>query len=206
VELLLIRHGLPVRRELQEGIADPELAPVGQQQADHLAEYLRNETIHALYSSPQQRALQTAEPISAALGLTINVIDDVAEWDRHASFYIPVEELKATNDPRWHAMVSGEGTVADDELEGFRTRVVSAIEALVAVHQGERIVVSCHGGVINAYLAHVLGLPINRGFFYPTYTSIHRVMASAAGLRSVLTVNETAHLRGTGLAIGLTQS
>ncbi len=206
MELLLIRHGLPVRRELREGIADPELSPAGHQQAKCLAEYLASETIDALYSSPQQRAVQTAEPIAAAKGLRINIVDDVAEWDRNASAYVPTEELKATNDPRWQAMVRGEWTVDDDTLEGFSSRVVLAIEALINAHKGRRIVVSCHGGVINAYLAHVIGLPVSKGFFYPNYTSIHRVMASQGGHRSVMTVNETAHLRGTGLPIGLLQS
>ena len=206
MELLLIRHGLPLRRELPEGIADPALAPAGHEQAKCLAEYLASETIDALYSSPQQRAVQTVEPIAAARALRINIVDDVAEWDRNASFYIPTEELKAENDPRWQAMVRGEWTIDDDTMEEFRSRVVNAIEALIDAHQGERILVSCHGGVINAYLSYVLGLPVGRGFFYPNYTSIHRVMASRGGLRSLLTLNETSHLRGTGLPIGLLQS
>lgn len=206
MELLLIRHGLPVRRELPEGIADPELSTAGHQQAKHLAEYLDSEEINALYSSPQRRAVQTAEPIAASQGLTINIVDDVAEWDRNASFYIPTEELKATNDPRWQAMVRGEWTADDDTAEGFRARVVTAAEALIAAHPGERIAVCCHGGVINAYVSHVLGLPFSKGFFYPNYTSIHRVMASQRGHRALMTLNETAHLRGTGLPIGLLQS
>lgn len=206
MELLLIRHGLPVRRELSEGIADPELSTAGHQQAKHLAEYLSSERIDALYSSPQRRALQTAEPIAADKNLSINVVDDVAEWDRNASFYIPTEELKATNDPRWQAMVRGEWTAESDTMEGFRERVVQAVEGLIAAHNGHRIAVSCHGGVINAYLSHVLGLPVSKGFFYPNYTSINRVMASQSGHRSVMTINETSHLRGTGLPIGLLYS
>lgn len=206
MELLLIRHGLPVRRELSEGIADPELSVAGHQQAKFLAEYLSTEAINALYSSPQQRALQTAEPIASSHGLPITVVNDVAEWDRNANFYIPVEELKATNDPRWQAMVRGEWTVADDTMEGFRERVVQAVEGLIASHQGDRIAVTCHGGVINAYLSHVLGLPVGKGFFYPNYTSINRVMASTGGHRSVMTLNETTHLRGSGLPIGLLYS
>jgi probable phosphoglycerate mutase len=47
---------------------------------------------------------------------------------------------------------------------------------------------------------------VGPGFFYPNYTSIHRVAASRSGVRSIVTVNETAHLRGTGLPIGLVQS
>ena len=63
----------------------------------------------------------------------------------------------------------------------------------------------CHGGVINGYLSHILGLAPSNGFFYPNYTSIHRVAAARSGERSVVTVNETSHLRGTGLPMGLFQ-
>lgn len=204
MELLLIRHGLPVRSEVSDGIADPELAEAGHTQARHLAEYLASEQIDALYSSPQRRALQTAEPISTNKRLPISVVDDVAEWDRMSSSYIPVEELRASNDPRWQAMKRGDWIADGSPLE-FRQRVVNAIEHLIGEHHGERIVVSCHGGVINAFLSHVLGLPVGHGFFYPNYTSINRVMASPTGHRSVVTINETAHLRGTGLPIGLYQ-
>jgi len=53
----------------------------------------------------------------------------------------------------------------------------------------------CHGGVINVYLAHVLKSP-DLMFFEPRYTSIHRVRASTSGTRTLVSVNETAHLRG----------
>ena len=77
----------------------------------------------------------------------------------------------------------------------------------VADHAGDTIVVVCHGGVINLYLAIVVGLTGDdrTGFFYPNYTSIHRVAASSNGDRSVITINETSHLRNTGLPMGLFQ-
>lgn len=205
MELLLIRHGLPVRRELDEGIADPELSTAGLAQAEHLADYLASEPLDAVYASPLRRALQTAEPLANSRGLPLGVIDGVAEWDRNSSEYIPIEELKATNDPRYHAMMRGDWTAQEETPEEFSARVVSAIDALVDAHAGQRIAVSCHGGVINAYLLHVLELPVGPGFFYPNYTSIHRIAASRSGHRSIVTVNETAHLRGTGLPMGLMQ-
>jgi 2,3-bisphosphoglycerate-dependent phosphoglycerate mutase len=76
---------------------------------------------------------------------------------------------------------------------------------LIAAHSGDRIAIVCHGGVINGYLAHILDLPNPQGFFYPNYTSIHRVAAARSGERSIVTVNETSHLRLTGLPIGLFQ-
>jgi 2,3-bisphosphoglycerate-dependent phosphoglycerate mutase len=206
VELLLIRHALPVRRELVVGTADPELSESGHAQAGHLAEYLAAEApLDALYASPLNRARQTAAPLAERFGLDVVVDDGVAEWDRHSNEYVPIEELKAADDPRWQALLRGEWTSHDESPEQFAARVVDAIEAIVARHRSERAAVVCHGGVINTFLAHVLGLGAQHSFFYPNYTSIHRVAAATSGERSIVTINETAHLRGTGLPIGLFQ-
>ncbi len=205
MELLIIRHALPVRRELTTGAADPELSEAGLAQAAHLAEYLASERIDAVYASPLARAQQTALPLLEHRDLEIVTSDGIAEWDQHSSEYVPVEELKAADDPRWHAMLAGEWS-ADESEEDFRYRVVSSIEKIIADHGGHRVAVVCHGGVINGYLSHVLGLDtFARGFFYPNYTSINRVAAASSGERSVVTVNETSHLRGTGLPMGLFQ-
>jgi probable phosphoglycerate mutase len=203
MELLLIRHGLPVRRELEEGIADPELSTAGLAQAEHLADYLASEPLDAVYASPLRRAFQTAEPLAQRRGLAVTVVDGVAEWDRNSKEYIPIEELKAAGDPRYLELMNGEWTSTEETAEEFSRRVVEALDSLIDAHAGQRIAVSCHGGTINAYLSHILGLPVGPGFFYPNYTSIHRVAASRSGVKSVLTMNETAHLRGTGLTMGL---
>lgn len=205
MELLLIRHALPVRRELDEGVADPELSEAGHAQARHLAEYLAPERLDAVYASPLRRAQQTAAPLATALGLPVGIVDEVAEWDRNSNEYVPVEELKAANDPRWQAMLRGEWTVHDETPEEFHQRVLTGVERLVEAHGGQRIAVVCHGGVINAYLSEILGLGPIRGFFYPNYTSIHRVAAARSGERSIVTLNETSHLRFTGLPIGMFQ-
>jgi probable phosphoglycerate mutase len=205
MELLLIRHGLPVRRELASGAADPELSPAGRLQAQHLADYLSSEQLHALYSSPMRRARQTAEPLAAAQGLPVVIVDEVAEWDRHSSEYVPLEELKADRDPRWQQLLRGEWPPRQLSPDEFRTQVVTKLEELVAAHGGERVAVVCHGGVIAGYVTHVLGLASPHNFFYPNYTSIHRVAAARTGERSIVTLNETSHLRGTGLPMGLFQ-
>jgi probable phosphoglycerate mutase len=205
VELLLIRHALPVRVELEAGAADPELSADGRRQAEHLAGYLTAEHLDAVYASPQRRARQTAEPIVEARGLTIVTRAGVAEWDQNSPEYVPVEELQAANDPRWQAMLDGEWG-SDEPAEEFRARAIGTVEEIIGDHPGQRVAVVCHGGVINAYLAHVLGIErAAGGFFYPNYTSIHRVAAASSGERSVVTINETSHLRGTGLPVGLFQ-
>lgn len=205
MELLIIRHALPIRRELTEGAADPELAAEGRVQAEHLAQYLATEQIDAIYASPMTRARETAAPLAQALGLDVAIAPGVAEWDQNSPEYVPVEELKAANDPRWQAMLRGEWSSDESEAD-FRARVLSAIEEIIDGHRGQRVAVVCHGGIINGYLSHILGLgEFARGFFYPNYTSINRVAAASSGERSIVTVNETSHLRGTGLPMGLFQ-
>ena len=205
MELLLIRHALPIRREVTEGAADPPLSDDGLRQAELLAEYLASEKIDAIYASPLLRAQQTAQPLSIRIGLEI--IDDpgIAEFDQHSSEYIPVEELKASGDPRLTEFLLGEGDEFDDRDE-FRDRVMNSIERIISDHGGDRVAVVCHGGVINLYAGDVLGLNVEGpGFFYPNYTSITRIAASRSGVRSIVTLNETSHLRNTGLPMGLFQ-
>lgn len=198
MELLLIRHALPLRVENADTAADPALDPKGVLQAERLAEYLREEQIDAVWSSPMTRARQTASPLSTAFGQEIKIEDGIAEWDRNSTSYIPIEELKRDFPEEWKAMALGQWD-SDIPMDEFHDTVFSSIERLIAEHPGQRIAVVCHGGVINAYIARILGLANSGGFFMPDYTSVHRVMAAQNGVRSLRSLNETHHLRGTGL-------
>jgi 2,3-bisphosphoglycerate-dependent phosphoglycerate mutase len=195
MELLLIRHALPMRVELIEGPADPELAPEGWTQARRLAAWLASENLDAVYSSPLRRAVQTAEPLAEVTGLHLHIGEGLAEWDRQASSYIPIEELRAVDDPVWKSLAAGALHELGVDGPSFQGRVVTAIAGIVAAHPGQTVAVVCHGGVLNAYLANVLGLD-RVLFFQPDYTCINRVRASSTGVRSLRTLNETAHLRG----------
>jgi probable phosphoglycerate mutase len=192
VDLLLIRHALPVRIDEGDGPADPGLSEHGHRQSTALAEWLDLEPVDAVVTSPMVRAVQTAAPLARARGLDAAVVAGIAEFDRDALDYVPVEDLKAEGDPRWLALLAGEVP------EGFPETVVAAVEEVIARHRSRTVVAVCHGGVINAYLAHLLGLdrPL---FFEPAYTGISRVRAARDGTRSLISVNETAHLRGVGL-------
>lgn len=193
MELLIVRHGLPVRIDEAEGPADPELSEAGHAQARRLADWLAHEPIHALYVSPMRRAMETAEPLAEALGVEAVVDEELAEFDRDAHFYIPLEELKAANDERYQKMVQGDFS---DEVDPFTFREVVkvAVERTIEANPGRTVAIVCHGGVINAYASSVLGLDFPL-FFEPYYTSVNRFLASSRGHRSVVSLNETGHLR-----------
>lgn len=187
MDLVLVRHGLPVR---DETTSDPPLSDLGHRQAALVAEWLAKERFDALYASTMQRAVQTAEPLAAQLGCGFGRDERICEFDRGAGRYIPMEELKRTDYPAWKAFVDGQHAV---DIVSFQATVVKALEELIARHAGERIAVFCHGGVINVWTAHVLGMPA-RLFFEPDYTSIHRYLCARSGQRNLQALNERAHL------------
>ena len=193
MELLLIRHALPVRVEKRDGTpADPPLSQEGVRQAERLARWLGAERIDALYASPLRRARETAGALAAALGLAPRIEPGVAEFDPLAASYVPLEELKAESRELWLELVRG-GLTAGIDVGLFRRTVVAALERIVAAHPRERVAVVCHGGVVNAFAAEILGLESTL-FFQPAYTSVSRFLAAASGERSLLSLNETAHL------------
>tara|TARA_B110000438_G_scaffold183611_1_gene175421 strand:- start:236 stop:856 length:621 start_codon:yes stop_codon:yes gene_type:complete len=203
MELLLIRHGLPVAVDNRDtGIeANPVLSELGCRQAEALADWFVNpptaQRIDAVYASPKARAQQTVAPLAARLGLELVIEPMVNEYDQGEPEYVPVEQLKASGDPRWEAMMTGDDL---PDPEAFQTQVVEGMDRIIAANPGRTVAVGCHGGVVSAYLSHLLG--IGRVMFYEAhYTSVARVAASSAGHRSVLSMNELGHLQVAGVSL-----
>jgi probable phosphoglycerate mutase len=195
MELILIRHALPLRVEKKDGSpADPGLSEKGIDQARKLARWMESEKLGAIYSSPMNRARMTAQFLAEAKGIEIRIEPGVAEFDRHSSVYIPMEELRANDYESWRKLVDG-GFGALYDLKKFQKKVVTSLEKIISQNSGNRVAVFCHGGVINLWAAHVLSLGRPNLFFAPEYTSLNRFLASGEGLRSVASLNETAHLR-----------
>jgi len=195
MDLLLIRHGLPERIEGADGPADPALTEEGRRQAALLATWLAHEPVDHVLSSTLRRARETADPVAVGLGLEVEVVEGLSEFDADADSYIPIEELRQNRDPRFFALVDGRwdelGSTVD--ATAFADLVFETIEAIIDRFPSKQVAVVCHGGVINLYLGRVLG--IERAlWFEPSYTSISRVRAARNGPRSVVSVNETAHL------------
>ena len=205
-ELLLIRHGrsadvVPGSEEA----ADPGLHLDGEAQAAALAERLRTKRIDAIYASHLRRAVDTAAALASPRGLAVEQDPDLqevllGEWGqgefrRRAAVRDP-EWLQWSRTRRWDGIPGGEG---DDAL---RRRVVAAIERLTDRHRGETIAVVAHGGVINAYLADVLGLPVSLWLMVEN-TSITVVRVDDVG-HHVVVANDCHHLYDPVLGIPTT--
>lgn len=83
--LYFVRHGMredvenPAWREAAENPCDPPLSPTGLRQAHDFAETLRGAGIRHVFSSPFLRALHTAHPLAAGLGLPLRVEPGLSE-------------------------------------------------------------------------------------------------------------------------------
>ena len=192
MQLLLVRHALPLRSEHGHG-ADPALSGAGLQQADRLPAALARFPIARLVSSPQRRAVQTAEPVARARKLGVEIDERFAEYDREMPGYVPVEQLRGERPTDWARMVQGHlpGTV--DEA-GFRRRVCAAVAEMVSKSAHEdTVAVFSHGGVINVVLHEILGT--RRLLSFPIdYASVTRLLFSRSGQASVAGVNATEHV------------
>lgn len=189
MQLLLIRHGLPERSHETD---DPPLAPVGLDQARRVAERLADEPVAAVFASTMRRAIQTAEPFATRGGHEIRLDPGIVEFDRGTGAYIPMEELKRENYEAWKALAEGRHQV---DIVAFQKAVVESLEGVIAAHPGGTVAVFCHGGVINVWTAHVLGMA-PRLFFEPAYASLHRYLCARSGQRNIVCLNDVGHLRG----------
>ena len=106
MQVLLVRHALPLRSEHGEG-SDPDLSEDGLAQIERLPEALARFPISRVVSSPQRRAIQTAEPVAAARELPVEIDDRFAEYDRDLPHYIPVEQIRTENPQEWERMAEG---------------------------------------------------------------------------------------------------
>ncbi|WP_395309509.1 histidine phosphatase family protein [Mycobacterium sp. AMU20-3851] len=192
MQLLFVRHALPLRSEPGEG-SDPQLSEQGVEQSRRLPDALARFSVNRLVSSPQRRAIQTAGPLSEKLGLSVQVDPRLAEYDRDLGHYVPIEQIAKENPEEMARLAAGKLPSTVDEAE-FKGRVIAAIEDLVAAGDHEdTVAVFSHGGVINVALHHILGTERLLSF-HVDYVSVTRVLSSRSGRLMVGSVNETEHV------------
>jgi probable phosphoglycerate mutase len=165
-DLLLVRHGesAPASEArpavLLNGHADPPLDPVGQEQAQRLADRVALEPLDAIYVTSLRRTAETAAPLAERLGITPVVEPDLrevylGEWEgaafrRHTSEGHPIAK-QMIEQQRWDVIPGAE------PIEQFRTRVERGISRIAVAHPNQRVMAVVHGGVIGMILAIASG-------------------------------------------------
>ena len=163
--LLLIRHAS------NEYLKDGRLAgwtpgihlnAQGQREADAVARRLNHIPIAAIYSSPLERAVDTAKAVAGCQRLDVHIREElgevrVGEWTGKT-----VKELAETAE--WKQMLAhpvGFHPPGGESIDEVQTRMVTAIDAIVAAHPKDIVAVFSHADPLKAAIAHYLGMDLN---------------------------------------------
>lgn len=163
--LLLIRHGenSMVGKRLAGRLPAVHLNDKGKQQADALAQALKSAPIKAIYSSPLERAVETAQPLANELQLAVQIAPGLIElaygdWQGKTLKQLARYKLwkVVQEQPEQMRFPNGESFVE------VQQRAVAEVERIVAQHE-EHDLVACfsHGDIIRLLAAHFLGVPLN---------------------------------------------
>ena len=162
--VLLIRHGLcdPVGRSIAGRSPGVHLNPTGRRQARALARALQGLPIAAIYSSPQDRARETAAALAERIGIAARAAAGLAELDYGAWTGRSLDSL--AGDPVWQRFNNQRGSTRIPEgetMEEVVSRARAAVEAMVAEHPVALVAAVTHGDVIRALLASWAGMPLD---------------------------------------------
>ncbi|MGA2803757.1 MAG: histidine phosphatase family protein [Acidimicrobiales bacterium] len=165
-ELLLVRHGESEAADpdrpfpLVDGRGDPELSPLGREQAVLIADRLAATRVDAIYVTNLRRTAETAAPLAQRLGLVPEVAPELAEvrlgeWDSGVYRQRVTEghplALRMVEEERWDVIPGAESNAA------IAARVRPAIGRIAERHAGGRVACFAHGGTIGAVLALATG-------------------------------------------------
>ncbi|WP_213956900.1 histidine phosphatase family protein [Variovorax sp. dw_954] len=189
-QLLLVRHAQPDEgHALQPG--DPPLHPHGHVQARALAlRRLAFEPIDRIVCSPQQRAIDTAAPLARLLGIEIEVIEGLAECDRHTARYRSPDTIRREEPHRWAEFLKSPPRFLGVDPDVFRQTVLDAFAALLADAHGRTIAVFSHGMPIKTMVAHCLGLARTDAFSLD-HCSLTRLVGSSLQDLRARSLNES---------------
>ena len=198
----LVRHGatannLETPPRLQGRRTNLPLSTEGRQQAESTAAFLADYPIDAFFSSPLDRAKQTAEIIAAGHEKKVHVVENLAEcdvglWEGRTWADIERDEPEAYRDfmtrPETHGYAGGEN------LAHLLQRVHLALDDLVARHAGQTICVVAHNVVNRAFIGDILGLPSAKARSVPQDNCGINLLRWRAGKFKVLSINARFHL------------
>ena len=164
--LLLIRHGeneYVKTGKLAGRLPGVHLNERGQKQAQALGEALTQVPIKAIYSSPLERAMETAEPIAAPHKLTIQQEPDLMDTNVGRWQGKSLKVLRLTK--AWKVVQSAPSRFRFPEGESFvdaQTRYIDALERIMQKHKPQDIVaVVFHADPIKLAVSHFLGMPLD---------------------------------------------
>ena len=191
--VLLVRHGLtPTTGVKLPGRARGlHLSDDGRRQAEAAAARIgKIAKVVAIYSSPLERARETAQIIAKARNMAVRIERGLLELDIGKWTGIALKD--AGSKPEWKAVQQHPSGFRFPDGESFtemQTRITGAIARMVARHAGRIVVAVSHADPIKAAVAHALGTPLDLFQRIMIGTASISAIAYSPSGATVLTVN-----------------
>ncbi len=196
--LFLVRHGeneWTKRGALAGRTPAVALNDKGLEQAQQVAQRLKEQPISAIYSSPLLRCLETAQPLADALKLPVSIDPGILEVDYGDWRGGDLKELGKR--PEWQLVQIFPGGFrfpGGETLREVQNRVITALERIRTDHEGEAVAVYAHGDVLRTGLAYYLGTPLDLFQRIQISTASVSLVAFHRFGPSILTVNDSGAL------------
>jgi probable phosphoglycerate mutase len=178
--LLLVRHALTdvTGRRLSGSTPGIHLSEQGQTQAKDLAERLASLRLAAVYASPLERCVETAEAIASRQDRTVERMSTLEEVGYGGWTGKSLAQLSRTS--LWKRIQNAPSSVrfpGGETLVEAQLRVVSGLEAIATRHPRGAVAIVSHADPIRLSLAHFLGVHIDL---------FQRIIVSPASVSAVL--------------------
>ena len=164
--LIVIRHGETDwnRQHRFQGQIDVPLNALGLEQARRLGQRLATEPVDALIVSDLQRARQTAQVVADAQGRSAQVDPRWREQGFGILEGLDVPTIRSQHADLWAQWLRHEADYSlpqgGESNTAFHARTMAALQALLAAHAGQRVVVVTHGGVLDMLWRSAHGLSL----------------------------------------------
>ena len=202
--IILVRHGQTAwnvgassaEGERFRGRIDLLLNERGRAQAQALAERLANEPIAAIYASPLQRAMETAESTAQRLGLTVQPLEGIidinyGDWQEH-----PHSEVARLYPALYRQWLQEPHLVRPpgESLEEVRDRAMAALHQVMARHPDQTVLVTAHQVVNKVLVCAMLGLDNSHFWRIRQDNGCLNIFDYQEGVFIAVLINDTCHL------------
>jgi probable phosphomutase (TIGR03848 family) len=192
----LVRHALTdsVHRAVSGRTPGLHLSAEGRVQADRLGEVLKSLPVSAIYSSPLERSVETAESIAARVGVPAQIRKSLTEveygdWTgREFSDLAPLEAWRSFNSFRSSTQIPG-----GESALAVQARAIGELSCLRGSHPGQVLILVSHAEVIRVIVCHYAGIPLDLSL---------RIEIEPASLSVIAVSEQQARIHGINLHAG----
>ncbi len=198
--IYLVRHGQTAwnKEEIFRGRTDVPLDETGLRQAELAGEYFKGMEIHAIYSSPLSRALETAQKIAQSHNIKVQPLQGILDmsfgrWEGQSHLDIQKNDREIyrqwREEPHLVRLPSGES------LDDVRVRAMAALEEVIRNHPGKTLILVSHRVVNKVLICGILGLDNSHFWQITQDTTAINLIKYKEGKYILSLMNETCHLK-----------